>query len=99
MKMAASTEEAAKKAAIFRAAAKRIEDMDDYACCYALRFAGASEDDVNQMAEVFNAHYDSKRWGGHWMAEHGEDRYGQSHDVQNRRILALCFMAAILERP
>lgn len=51
------------------------------------------------MKDTFSIDISQRRFGGHWMAEIGEEVYGKSEEVQNRRILALCFMAAITERP
>lgn len=84
------------RSAKYRKAARRIERNLDYACCYALQSVDASAE-ASVMEGVFVNDYERNRWGGHWMAEHGEGKYGGNSSVQDRRVLALCFMAAMVE--
>jgi len=80
----------------YRAAAARIASKLDYCCCNALYNVHAPQEAIKALADLFRE-YETSRYGGHWMVNHDEDRYGGSSIVQNRRILALCFMAAIAE--
>ena len=95
---ARSTKGDKKRAAIYREAARRIERKLNYCCCYAIRRITGNHKLGDEMREVFAARrIQENRWSGHWMVEIGEMRYGESAEVQNRRILALCFMAAMVE--
>lgn len=93
--MATSTK---KLAALYRAAAKRIEDGYHYACCYAIRASAGGDSDCERMRKVFyDPTTDYGRRAGHWMVESVELAYGDDPAVQNRRVLALCLMATLVE--
>ena len=90
-------------AQIYRDAAKLMESDRCPAealgsCCWAIRLTKkpsrpsmwcATDRHCRAMKRV----YAPRQWHGYWMEIEGESRA----DAHNRRILALCFMAAMVE--
>lgn len=85
-------------AADYLAAALLIEQGHQYACCYALSAAAPTRGThlAHAMVDVFEDSSPDRRLG-YWMAEWTERVGGGDPDVQNRRVLALCFMATLAE--
>lgn len=86
-----------KPSEVYREAARFIEMGLDYSCCSAIRRAADGSRALADSMEDWFYFNDSSsnQYGGHWMVEIGESTRGDSIEVQNRRVLALCFMAAI----
>lgn len=83
-----------KRAAIYRKAAKMIEDKQACSSCIALDFAGAGEESRRKYSAVFRPEKPDDPAGIFWWRDcgcHGTRRY------RDPRILALCFMAAMVE--
>jgi hypothetical protein len=85
--------------AIYEEAAEIIEQKEALGCCAALSMADRFEAPAFEalvMEDVFldiEANPDQRT--GYWMAEFGER--GGAPEVNERRILALCFMMALIE--
>jgi hypothetical protein len=90
-----STDRSKKRASIYREAAKLIESGAEYACCYALEKAGGKRE-CDRMHAVFAECQGRVYLGGHWMADLGENPYDREL-MSPRRVVALCFMAAMVE--
>lgn len=85
-------------AEIYRQAAKYMEDGNGEYVCHVLQKHGLS---CEPMRELFYGEPADQQWAV-WMSCDGDDAYPNGNDQQaqrDRRILALCFMAAITERP
>jgi hypothetical protein len=93
------TEMMEERIAIYEEAAEIIEQKEALGCCAALSMADRFEAPAFEalvMEDVFldiEANPDQRT--GYWMAEFGER--GGAPEVNERRILALCFMMALIE--
>lgn len=92
------TREQRSQAEIYRKAAKYMEDGHTEYVCHALDHHNLS---CLPMRDMFDGVLEDRQWGV-WMSCDGDDSYPGGADFEaqlDRRILALCFMAAITERP
>lgn len=95
----------AAKASIYRKAARRIEcDKDQYSCVAIANAPGGSAAMAETYADVFA--YGLEDPENEWETSAGKlqikgfsESAFEGYDTQSMRVLALCFMAAITERP
>ena len=88
MKSATSTEGRKKRAALYRKTAQFIEQRGQGACCYSLSKCGARGNEHMNFAAFFKPQNCGPYW---WGVPSWEPNY------HGPRILALCFMAAMVE--
>ena len=92
--MSRSTEEAKKRAAIYRKAARRIERAaHGMFSCSTLNTITGDGEAARRYAELFRPEdYNGECWGHAWA--NGWDQWRERNAC---RIVALCFMAAMVE--
>jgi hypothetical protein len=82
----------------YERAAERIQTVPEFGgCCMALNKTGSVEEAI-RMAAVYRDPLNTQQRPAYWMAEYTEDPLWQENsELRDRRILALCFMMALIE--
>ena len=88
-----------KQANVYREAARLVEQEKERWACHAIaRVLGVSPLDETKEVMEFEAMFRPANSGAAWMVDYpGAAEENSLADSQDRRILALCFMAAISE--